>query len=102
MNKVIVSGKLTKDIYVAAKGWVGGTIALPKPGTDYTVWVPFYAPSGVPAASFKGAQRNEEWAITGYLGDAKDKDGNKYVQIVVVDAARAGNSLEITDEDLGF
>lgn len=105
MNKVQLTGTLTKEPYQAAKGWVGATLAVKKSGTDYSLWVSLYAPSGEVAKAFFGAQKNEMFTIEGELDETKDKDGKKLLQVKVSSASRVTaqknvHNLHITDDDL--
>jgi hypothetical protein len=108
-NTVRITGTLTKDPYVAAKGWVGATLAVKKAGTDYAVWVSLYAPSGDAANSLKNASSSDRLTIEGELDEGKDKDGNKKLQVKVIRATQAAapvakreESVFITDEDIPF
>ena len=107
MNKVQLTGTLTKEPYQAAKGWVGATLAVKKSGSDFNLWVGLYAPSGDAAKAFAGAQKNEAFHVEGELDETKDKDGKKFLQVKVISANRVTaqknvHNVHIDDSDIPF
>lgn len=105
MNEIKMTGTLQKAPYVAAKGWVGVTLLVPKADSTYKAWVPLYVPVGLAANAFKNAEANETFTITGEWDEAKDKDGNRKAQVKVFRAQRmkskpADESLGIEDSDI--
>jgi len=107
MNKVQLTGTLTKEPYQAAKGWVGATLAVKKSGTDFKEWIPLYVPSGDAAKAFAGAQKNEVFHVEGEWDSKKDDQGNVKAQVKVFSASRVTgqknvHNVEITDSDIPF
>lgn len=114
MNQVKLSGTLTRDPFKADKGWVGATLAVPKAGTTYSLWVSLYVPSGEAAKMIGKLHKDDILTVEGELDEGKDKDGAKKMQVKVlaaslgterhVERARqtADDSLGISDDDIPF
>lgn len=107
MNKVQLTGILTKEPYKSPKGWVGATLACPKQGTDFKEWINLYIPAGDAAKAFSGAQRNELFHVEGEWDSKKNQEGTRESQVKVFSASRVTqtknvHNLEVTDEDIPF
>ena len=107
MNETRVSGKLTKAPWFSEKGWASCTIAIPREGTTFSIWVPVYVPAKL-APQLKNLMLTDVVEVVGELDQTKEKKLQiKALGISVTKGAAPvartwDEGTGITDEDIPF
>ena len=105
MNETKVSGKLTKAPYFSDKGWASCTLAIPKEGTNFSLWVPVYVPAKL-APQLKNLMLTDVVEVVGELDQTKDKKlqikalGISVKKGAAPVARKWDEGTEITDADI--
>lgn len=107
MNEVKLSGTLTKAPYFADKGWASCTLAISRPGTTFSLWVPLYVPSKI-APELKKLAITDVLEVIGEIDQTKDKKlqvkvtGLKITKGAAPVTRQWDAGTEITDSDIPF